>query len=64
MIDYDGEARSYDASRGGEPRAQAAADALEQLLPQGTCTLLDIACGTGIVTRRLLRPERTVLGVR
>lgn len=63
MIDYDGEARSYDASRGGEPRAQAAADALGQLLPQGPCTLLDIACGTGIVTRRLLRPERTVLGV-
>ncbi|MET7689051.1 class I SAM-dependent methyltransferase [Streptomyces sp. NPDC005483] len=63
MIDYDGEARTYDASRGGEPRAQAAADALEQLLPQGTCTLLDIACGTGIVTRRLLRPERTALGV-
>jgi ubiquinone/menaquinone biosynthesis C-methylase UbiE len=63
VIDYDGEARSYDGSRGGEPRAQAAADALEQLLPQGRCTLLDIGCGTGIVTRRLLRPERTVLGV-
>ncbi|MGD3112031.1 class I SAM-dependent methyltransferase [Streptomyces sp. YGL11-2] len=63
MIDYDGEAREYDASRGGEPRAQAAADALEQLLPQGACTLLDIACGTGIVTGRLLRPERRVLGV-
>ncbi|MFG2795203.1 class I SAM-dependent methyltransferase [Streptomyces pseudovenezuelae] len=63
MIDYDGEARGYDASRGGEPRAQATAGALEQLLPQGPCTLVDIACGTGIVTRRLLRPERTVLGV-
>ncbi|WP_019066970.1 class I SAM-dependent methyltransferase [Streptomyces hokutonensis] len=25
--------------------------------------ILDIACGTGIVTRRLLRPERTVVGV-
>ncbi|MFE2972412.1 class I SAM-dependent methyltransferase [Streptomyces sp. NPDC059340] len=63
MIDYDGEARDYDTSRGGEPRAQAAADALEELLPQGPCTLLDIACGTGIVTRRLLRPGRTVLGI-
>ncbi len=63
MIDYDGEARDYDASRGGEERAQAAAAALERLLPQGPCTLLDIACGTGIVTRRLLRPERKVLGV-
>ncbi len=36
---------------------------MEQLLPQGPGTLLDIACGTGIVTRGLLRPERTVLGV-
>ncbi|MFD7713202.1 class I SAM-dependent methyltransferase [Streptomyces sp. NPDC059786] len=63
MVDYDGEAPSYDATRGGEPRARAAADALERLLPQGPCTLLDIACGTGIVTRELLRPERTVLGV-
>lgn len=63
MIDYNDEARDYDTSRGGEPRAQAAADALEQLLPQGPCTLLDVACGTGIVTRRLLRAERTVLGV-
>lgn len=63
MIDYDAEARDYDTSTGGEPRAQAAADALELLLPQGLCTLLDVACGTGIVTRRLLRPERTVLGV-
>ncbi|MGW7053563.1 class I SAM-dependent methyltransferase [Streptomyces sp. NPDC054887] len=63
MIDYDGEARDYDTSRGGEPRAQASADALEQLLPQGPCTLVDIACGTGIVTRRLLRRERTVLGI-
>ncbi|MDY0816634.1 class I SAM-dependent methyltransferase [Kitasatospora purpeofusca] len=63
MIDYDGEALAYDTTRGGEPRAQAAADALEQLLPQGRATVLDIACGTGIVTRRLLRPGRTVLGV-
>lgn len=63
MIDYDGEARGYDDSRGGEARARAAADAVERLLPQGPRTVLDIACGTGIVTRRLLRPGRTVLGV-
>ncbi|WP_371641953.1 class I SAM-dependent methyltransferase [Streptomyces mirabilis] len=63
MIDYDGEALDYDASRGGEPRAQATVEALERLLPRGRCTVLDIACGTGIVTRRLLRPDRTVLGV-
>ncbi|MEU3373523.1 class I SAM-dependent methyltransferase [Streptomyces sp. NPDC006660] len=63
MINYDVEARDYDASRGGGPRAQAAADVLEQLLPQRPCTILDLACGTGIVTQKLLRPERMVLGV-
>ncbi|MGW3042120.1 class I SAM-dependent methyltransferase [Kitasatospora sp. NPDC001159] len=63
MIDYDAEAREYDASRGGEPRAGAAAEAVERLLPEGGCTVLDIACGTGIVTARLRRPGRTVLGV-
>ncbi|MFB8306622.1 class I SAM-dependent methyltransferase, partial [Kitasatospora purpeofusca] len=63
MIDYNSEAQAYDTTRGGEPRAEAAADALEQLLPQGPATVLDIACGTGIVTRRLQRTGRTVLGV-
>ncbi|MFJ8755440.1 class I SAM-dependent methyltransferase [Streptomyces cyaneofuscatus] len=63
MLDYDEEARHYDASRGGEPRARAAADAVERLLPQGPCVVLDIACGTGIVTERLRRPGRTVVGV-
>ncbi|MEU7282830.1 class I SAM-dependent methyltransferase [Streptomyces sp. NPDC045431] len=63
MLDYDGEAGEYDASRGGEPRARAAAEALERLLPEGPGTVLDVACGTGIVTRRLARPGRMVLGV-
>ncbi|MGW0640978.1 class I SAM-dependent methyltransferase [Streptomyces badius] len=63
MLAYDDEARRYDATRGGEPRARAAAEAVERLLPQGPCVVLDIACGTGIVTRRLSRPERTVVGV-
>ncbi|GGS49329.1 class I SAM-dependent methyltransferase [Streptomyces parvus] len=62
MIDYSAEAEKYDASRGGEPRAEVAAEAVERLLPEGTRSLLDIACGTGIVTRRLRRPGRTVLG--
>ncbi|MDF3298733.1 class I SAM-dependent methyltransferase [Streptomyces tropicalis] len=53
MLDYDEEAERYDASRGGEPRAQAAAGAVAGLLPAGTRTLLDVGCGTGIVTRRL-----------
>lgn len=52
MLDYDKEAERYDASRGGEPRAAAAAEAVLGLLPEGTRRLLDVACGTGIVTRR------------
>ncbi|MER5434443.1 class I SAM-dependent methyltransferase [Streptomyces sp. NPDC002588] len=53
MLDYDEEAERYDASRGGEPRAAAAAEAVLSLLPPDARALLDIACGTGIVTRRL-----------
>ncbi|MGQ4385399.1 class I SAM-dependent methyltransferase [Streptomyces sp. SAS_270] len=53
MLDYDKEADAYDATRGGEPRAAAAADAVLGLVPEGTRSLLDVACGTGIVTRRL-----------
>ncbi|WP_030560922.1 class I SAM-dependent methyltransferase [Streptomyces aureocirculatus] len=52
MLDYGKEAIRYDASRGGEPRAVAAADAVLSLLPPGTASLLDVACGTGLVTRR------------
>ncbi|MFE6527020.1 class I SAM-dependent methyltransferase [Streptomyces sp. NPDC057794] len=53
MLDYDKEAERYDASRGGEPRAAAAAEAVLGLVPEGARSLLDVACGTGIVTRRL-----------
>ncbi|MFE0170990.1 class I SAM-dependent methyltransferase [Streptomyces sp. NPDC059002] len=53
MLDYSKEADRYDASRGGEPRAAAAADAVLGLLPPDTASLLDVACGTGLVTRRL-----------
>ncbi|MFE2626688.1 class I SAM-dependent methyltransferase, partial [Streptomyces sp. NPDC059374] len=53
MLDYDKEAERYDASRGGEARAEAAAAAVLGFLPEGTRRLLDVACGTGIVTRRL-----------
>jgi SAM-dependent methyltransferase len=63
VIDYDGEAAIYDATRGGEARATAAAEAVERLLPEGTRSVVDVACGTGIVTTRLRRPTRTVLGV-
>ncbi|MEY9995708.1 SAM-dependent methyltransferase [Streptomyces sp. V4I8] len=65
MLDYDKEAERYDASRGGEPRAAAAAEAVLGLLPAGTRRLLDVACGTGIVTRRLAaaRDGLSVTGV-
>ncbi|MET9391114.1 class I SAM-dependent methyltransferase [Streptomyces sp. NPDC006624] len=53
MLDYDKEAERYDASRGGEPRAAAAAQAVLSLVPATARTLLDVGCGTGIVTRRL-----------
>ncbi|WJV45249.1 class I SAM-dependent methyltransferase [Streptomyces flavofungini] len=64
MLDYGKEAVRYDASRGGEPRAVAAAEAVCSLLPAGTGALLDVACGTGLVTRRLVaRPGLRVVGV-
>jgi SAM-dependent methyltransferase len=64
VLDYDKEAERYDASRGGEPRAAAAADAVLALVPPRTRDLLDVACGTGIVTRRLAaaRPGLRVTG--
>ncbi|WP_427918840.1 class I SAM-dependent methyltransferase [Streptomyces sp. cg40] len=65
MLDYDKEAGAYDATRGGEPRAAAAAEAVLGLVPPGARTLLDVACGTGIVTRRLAaaRPALRVTGL-
>ncbi|KND24410.1 class I SAM-dependent methyltransferase [Streptomyces acidiscabies] len=64
MLDYDKEAERYDALRGGEPRAEAAAGALLGLIPQDARTLLDLGCGTGIVTRRIAaaRPGLRVVG--
>jgi ubiquinone/menaquinone biosynthesis C-methylase UbiE len=65
VLDYDREAGAYDATRGGEPRAAAAADAVLGLVAEGARELLDVACGTGIVTRRLAagRPGLSVTGV-
>ncbi|OPG08302.1 SAM-dependent methyltransferase, partial [Streptomyces sp. GKU 895] len=64
MLDYDKEADAYDATRGGEPRAAAAADAVLGLVPPDARRLLDVACGTGIVTRRYatVRPALRVTG--
>ena len=66
MLDYDREAARYDATRGGDARADAAADAIETLLPvaaRGITRIADVGCGTGIVTVRLLRPGRWVIGI-
>ncbi|MFI5660267.1 class I SAM-dependent methyltransferase [Streptomyces sp. NPDC051684] len=63
MLDYDEEANRYDATRGGEPRARAAADAVLALVPENAHTLLDLACGTGIVTRHLTREGLRPFGV-
>ena len=64
MLDYDKEADAYDVSRGGEPRAAAAARAVLGLVPEEARSLLDVACGTGIVTRRFVsaRPGTRVTG--
>ncbi|MFJ3582598.1 class I SAM-dependent methyltransferase [Streptomyces sp. NPDC090127] len=62
MLDYDAEADRYDETRGGVPRAEAAASAVLRLVPAGARTLLDLACGTGLVTGRLTRPGLRVYG--
>lgn len=63
MLDYDVEAARYDATRGGVPRAGSAARAVLALVPDRARTLLDVGCGTGLVTERLVRPGLRVFGV-
>ncbi|MFI8419083.1 class I SAM-dependent methyltransferase [Streptomyces sp. NPDC085479] len=62
MLDYETEAAHYDETRGGVPRAEAAAGAVLRLLPPGARTLLDLACGTGLVTERIAGAGLRVLG--
>lgn len=64
MLDYNDEAAAYDATRGGVPRAEAAAGAVLGLIPAGARSLLDIGCGTGLVTERVAacRPGLRVWG--
>jgi ubiquinone/menaquinone biosynthesis C-methylase UbiE len=51
-LDYDSEAARYDETRGGLPRARAAAEAVMSLVPPGGVAL-DVAGGTGIVSKEL-----------
>jgi len=51
-FDYALEADRYDATRGGNARAESAAVAITELVPHPG-TLLDVAGGTGIVSRRM-----------
>ncbi|MFJ3781642.1 class I SAM-dependent methyltransferase [Streptomyces sp. NPDC090093] len=62
VLDYEAEAAHYDRTRGGTPRAEAAAGAVLRLVPPCARTLLDLACGTGLVTERLVRPGLRVYG--
>ncbi|MEY9926842.1 SAM-dependent methyltransferase [Catenulispora sp. GP43] len=63
MLDYDLEAAHYDRTRGGVDRARAAAGAVLELVPADCAVLVDVACGTGIVSELLTAPGRTVIGV-
>jgi len=59
-LSYDDEAERYDATRGGEERARAAANAVAELVP-GTGTAVDVAGGTGSVSAELARLGWSVL---
>lgn len=62
MLNYDTEATRYDETRGGEPRARAAAGAVLSVLPAAARTLLDVGCGTGLVMTHLRRPGLRCVG--
>lgn len=57
---YDDEAERYDATRGGQERARAAAAAVAELVP-GRGTAVDVAGGTGSVSEELGRLGWSVL---
>jgi septum formation protein len=62
-IEYDeAEAERYDDTRGGATRAEAAADAIDSLLPKGG-RVLELAVGTGIVAAELVARGNLVHGV-
>jgi len=60
VLSYDDEAERYDATRGGQERARAAAEAVAELVAtRGTA--LDVAGGTGSVSAELARLGWSVL---
>ncbi|TDD60481.1 septum formation inhibitor Maf, partial [Kribbella antibiotica] len=62
-VDYnESEAARYDDSRGGVERAQAAAHAVQSLLPEGSRRVLELAVGTGIVSAELVALGNLVHG--
>lgn len=62
-LEYDeAEAAKYDETRGGTERAQAAAEAIQELLPKGG-RVLELATGTGIVGAELVALGNLVHGV-
>jgi septum formation protein len=56
------EAARYDETRGGTQRAQAAADAIQELLPKGG-RVLELAVGTGTVAAELVARGNLVHGL-
>ncbi|WP_328334629.1 Maf family nucleotide pyrophosphatase [Kribbella sp. NBC_00382] len=56
------EAAQYDETRGGTQRAQAAADAIQELLPKGG-RVLELAVGTGTVAAELVAQGNLVHGL-
>ncbi|MFD6161415.1 class I SAM-dependent methyltransferase [Nocardia sp. NPDC060256] len=62
VLDYDDEATHYDRTRGGGPRAEAAAVALNGLIPSRS-VVLDLAVGTGIVAAELDALGHRVVGI-
>ncbi|GAA1604842.1 hypothetical protein GCM10009764_30960 [Nocardia ninae] len=62
VLDYDNEATHYDRTRGGVPRAEAAASALSSMLPPRSL-VLDLAVGTGIVAAELAALGHRVVGI-
>ncbi|MGY4771398.1 Maf family nucleotide pyrophosphatase [Kribbella sp. CWNU-51] len=62
-LDYDeAEAARYDETRGGSARAEAAAEAVDSLLPKGG-RVLELAVGTGIVGAELVARGNLVHGI-